>query len=161
MSTVRGPWALALILVASIATIGCRGALPGLPTPSTAPTSATTEQTPGFCADWSRLAAESSKFNTAQSSSPAKRAELKASVDTTTAMLRALSETAPAEIRPDLATYAQWWEGFSTALARVGYDFTRVSSDADLQKAVQATTGDRLTEASAGIGAWVEQHCPR
>lgn len=150
-----------MILVASITAMGCRGTLPGLPTPSTHPASATTDETPGFCADWSRLAAESSKFNTAQSSSAAKRAELKASVDTTTGMLRALAETAPAEIRPDLATYAQWWEGFSTALARVSYDFTRVSSDAELQKAVQATTSDGMTEASARIAAWVEQNCPR
>ncbi len=161
MRNARGMRVLTTILVASIAAMGCRGTLPGLPTPSTPPTSATTDQTPGFCADWSRLAAESSKFNTAQSSSPAKRAELEASVDTTTAMLRALSETAPTEIRPDLATYAQWWAGFSTALARVNYDFTKVSSDAELQRAVQATTSDRLTAASAHIGTWVEQNCPR
>lgn len=151
-----------MILVASIAAMGCRGGtLPGLPTPPTPPASATTAKTPAFCTDWSRLATESSKFGEAQSSSPAKRAELKASVDTTTAMLRALSQTAPVEIQPDLATYAQWWEGFSTALARVNYDFTKVSSDADLQRAVQATTGDRLTKASAHMSAWVEANCPR
>ena len=40
------------------------------------------------------------------------------------------------EVHVVLVTYAQWWEGFSTALARVGYDFTRVSSDAELQQLV-------------------------
>ncbi len=158
MSNVRGRWILVTILVASVVAVGCRGTLPGLSTPRA---TATTDQTPGFCADWSRLATESSKFNSAHSSTPAKRTELKASVDTTTTMLRALSETAPTDIRPAIATYAQWWEGFSTALARVGYDFTRVSSDAELQQAVQATTSHRLTEASARIGKWVEQNCPK
>ncbi len=112
----------------------------------------------GFCADWLRLAAASSTFGAAQSGSAGPQA-LRTSVEATTTYLNALAASAPAEIRSDFGTYARWWADFSVQMARVNYDFTRVASDAELQRAMQATSEPQFAQASAHISAWIAQNC--
>ncbi|MDA0301939.1 MAG: hypothetical protein O2822_05375, partial [Chloroflexi bacterium] len=62
-----------------------------------------------------------------------------------TAYLKALAESAPADIKPDFTTYAQWWTDFSGHMTRVNYDFSKVATDTELQRAMQATTEPKFT----------------
>lgn len=112
----------------------------------------------GFCADWFRLAGESTKFAQAQGSTGQPGA-LRSSVESTTVYLKTLADNAPAEIKADFTVYAEWWSEFSKQMARVNYDFTKVANDPAIQQAMSATSEPRFTQASANISAWVQQHC--
>jgi hypothetical protein len=123
----------------------------GTPAVSIAPT--------GFCADWFKLAAESARFSAAQNATPAQPEVLRSSVEATTSYLKTLAGSAPADIKTDFTTYAQWWTDFSVQMTRVNYDFSKVASDPELQKQMQATTEPKFAQASAKISAWVSKNC--
>ena len=116
------------------------------------------EGSAAFCADWFRLARESTKFANAQGTAGQQQA-LRASVEATTVYLEALADSAPSDIRADFSTYARWWGNFSKQMARVNYDFTKIAGDVELQQAMAATTSPEFTQASTNISAWVQQHC--
>lgn len=126
---------------------------------SSTPEGASSSAPAGFCADWFGLAAESGKFAAAQNASAGRSDALRASVDATTAYLKALAESAPRDIKADFTTYAQWWTDFSAHMTRVDYDFSKVATDIELQRAMQATTEPEFTRASANISAWVQKNC--
>ena len=88
-----------MILVASML-VACSDRSSAIPIPSSEPA------TPGFCADWFRLATESSKFG-APPGSLSKPADLRRGVESTTAYLQALASIAPPDIQPDFETYAE------------------------------------------------------
>jgi len=169
LSSRRAGWRhLAVVVaVASVLLAACTGPTAGAPTVeahatmgaampvASGPASATPS---GFCADWFKLASASTTFGAAQNASATSEA-LRASVEATTTYLNALAASAPAEVRSDFGTYARWWADFSVQMARVNYDFTRVASDAELQRAMQATSEPQFTQASANISAWIAQHC--
>ena len=127
--------------------IGCR-------TPPPAPVPGT----PGFCADWFHLADEAAKLSAGQTGRPAS-GEIRASVEATAAYLKALSSSAPPELRSDFNTYAQWWSAFADAMARVDYDFTRIPGDPGLQQAMRQASEPAFTQASTHITSWVQEHC--
>ena len=126
---------------------------------TTGATAAASTAPAGFCVDWFKLSAESARFSAAQNASPAQPDVLRSSVEATTSYLKALAQTAPPDIKTDFTTYAQWWTDFSVEMTRVNYDFTKVASDAALQKAMQATTEPKFSQASANISAWVSKNC--
>ena len=128
-------------------------------TASGSATAATSTAPAGFCVDWFKLSAESARFSAAQNASPAQPEVLRSSIEATTSYLKSLAQTAPPDIKTDFTTYAQWWTDFSADMARVNYDFTKVTSDPALQKAMQATTEPKFSQASANISAWVSKNC--
>lgn len=158
-----GGVALCLLLLAACTTP--EAAPPGTPTGTPTaehgshPARVASSAPAGFCADWFGLAAESGKFAAAQNASTGQPGALRASVQATTAYLKTLAESAPDDIRADFTTYAQWWTDFSGHMTRVDYDFAKVAGDPELQRAMQATSEPKFTQASARISAWVQKNC--
>lgn len=138
---------LGALLLGAALLVGCRNA-PARPDAAT----------PGFCADWFHLADETAKLS-APPAGAARAGEMRKSVEATAAYLRALSDSAPDEIRGDFARYSTWWTAFADAMARVDYDLTRIAGDPGLQQAVRAASDPAFTQSSARVTAWVRDHC--
>jgi hypothetical protein len=77
----------------------------------------------------------------------------------TSIFLKALSDHAPAEIKPDFEVYAKFWNDFSAAMAKADYDVTKMMSDPTLMAAFQSMTDARLQQATDNIDAWITKNC--
>lgn len=84
---------------------------------------------------------------------------MKATLEQASSALNSIAGTAPADIRADLQLYAKAFGEFNTAMAKVNYDFMKIATDPELQKAMQAMTDPKLEQAGKNIQAWAEKNC--
>lgn len=111
-----------------------------------------------FCTGWGTAAAA------APSGPPAGTAatsptSLKTSIEAGVAAMNSAAAQAPAEIRSDFQLYAKAFSDYAAVMAKANYDFTRLATDPDLQKSLQALTDPKVQQAAQNIQAWAQKNC--
>ena len=109
----------------------------------------------GFCGDWAAVAAQTSKL-----AAPAgATTDIKASVESTNAYLKALADKAPADVKADFQLFAKAWSDVTVIMAKSNYDMMKAASDPEFQKVMQAMSDPKLQKASENISLYVSKNC--
>lgn len=109
----------------------------------------------GFCGEWGALAAQSARLTAPTGPST----NVKESFEVANAYMKALADKAPAEIKGDFQVYAKFWSDYSAVMAKANYDMTKIATDPEMQKAMEAMADPKLDKAGANISAWIEKNC--
>ena len=109
-----------------------------------------------FCGDWAGLAAQTAKV---QGQPTGSAAEIKTSFEATNAYMKALADQAPADIKGDFQVYAKFWSDYVSVMAKANYDFSKMATDPELQKAMQAMSDPKLQQATVNIQNWMQKNC--
>ena len=114
-----------------------------------------------FCSDWKQGSAKVSTFGAPGAGAPAAigtpAADLKSSIEYTTAFMKGLADQSPSEVKPDFQVLANFWVGYSTVLARNNYDFSRAAADPDFSKTMASATD--MQKATTNIQTWMTKNC--
>ncbi|MFA7249385.1 MAG: hypothetical protein WC273_07080 [Dehalococcoidia bacterium] len=114
----------------------------------------------GFCSGWTGVAAQAGKAGAppAGPSAPSP-ADLKASMEASTAAMKTIADQAPAEIRADFQLYAKAWSDYVAVMSKANYDFMKIATDAELQKGMQAMADPKVQQAVQNIQTWAQKNC--
>jgi hypothetical protein len=110
----------------------------------------------GFCGDWFGAAAEVGAVSSATGNA---KTDAAADLKNLENYFAALAKVAPADIKADFTTYADFWKKYAAALAKYNGDFTKLLTDPDGQKLFTELSSAKLETASSNISAWVEKNC--
>jgi hypothetical protein len=110
-----------------------------------------------FCGDWSKMLAEAATVTGSVTSGTS--TSLKDDFTQTGTFIQALSDHAPAEIKPDFEVYAKFWQDFSAAMAKADYDVTKIVTDPSLLQAFQSLNDPSVQQATQHIDAWIQKNC--
>ena len=73
--------------------------------------------------------------------------------------MKALADQAPAEIKGDFQVYAKFWSDYVAVMTKANYDFSKMGTDPELQKAMQAMSDPKLQQATVNIQTWMQKNC--
>jgi len=109
-----------------------------------------------LCSDWAATAAQQAEVSGQPTGSSA---DTKADFDAMAAYMKALADQAPAEIKGDFQVYAKFWSDYAAVMAKANYDVTRMATDPEMQKAMQAMSDPKLQQATVNIQNWMQKNC--
>jgi hypothetical protein len=111
-----------------------------------------------FCNDAVKLASEMADA-VAPSTGQGSAGDLEASVKQAETFFKQLADKAPAEIKSDFKVYADAFAAYAKVMAKYDYDFTKLMSDPEAEKALEALNDPKLEQAGKNIEAWIDKNC--